>query len=107
MGGVHSTLESSRLSRRGVLAAAGVGFTGVALTATPAAAHDGAPTTPTAALARLLDGNLRFRTGRGRHPRQDRADIRRLAAGQDPFVVVLGCADSRVPAEILVRPGAR
>ena len=60
MGGVHSTLESSRLSRRGVLAA-GVGFTGVALTATPAAAHDGAPTTPTAALARLLDGNLRVR----------------------------------------------
>ncbi len=108
---MHSTLESSRLSRRGVLAGvAGAGLTGVAvtgvgLTATPAAADGGNPTTPTAALARLLDGNLRFRTGHGRRPRQDRADIRRLAAGQDPFVVVLGCADSRVPAEILFDQG--
>ena len=87
--------------------ATAAGVAGVALTGTPAAAHghDAAPATPTAALARLLAGNLRFRTGRARHPRQGPDDIRRLAAGQDPFVIVLGCADSRVPVEVLFDQG--
>lgn len=104
-----STLENSHpVRRRAVLAGAAAAGLGLAA-ATPAAAHPPAsvepPATPAAALARLLDGNRRFRAGRARHPRQDPGDIRRLAAGQDPFVVVLGCADSRVPAEILFDQG--
>lgn len=88
--------------------ATAAGIAGGALTGAPAAAHgaaDPAPTTPTAAVARLLAGNLRFRTGRARHPRQGRDDLRRLAAGQDPFVIVLACADSRVPVEVLFDQG--
>ncbi len=36
---------------------------------------------------------------------QNVAAIHRLAAAQDPFVITLGCADSRVPSEILFDQG--
>ncbi len=58
------------------------------------------------ALTRLRDGNLRFASNvHGSdafvsHTR--RAD---LAAGQQPFAIVLGCSDSRVPAEIVFDQG--
>ena len=58
------------------------------------------------ALARLQAGNLRFASNvRGSdaflsHTR--RAD---LTAGQQPFAIVLGCSDSRVPAEIVFDQG--
>ncbi|MGB2569248.1 carbonic anhydrase [Micromonospora citrea] len=57
------------------------------------------------ALAALLAGNRRFARGQARQPRQDPATLRRLAAGQHPTTVVLGCADSRVPPEILFDQG--
>lgn len=83
------------LSRRSILAVvAGM----VALPATAASAAEDP-------LDRLLAGNQRFRTGRARHPRQSLADVRRLATGQRPFVVVLGCADSRVSPEVLFDQG--
>jgi carbonic anhydrase len=56
------------------------------------------------ALARLVEGNSRYITGQ----RQlDSGDARRqeVAGGQDPFAIVLGCADSRVPPEILFDQG--
>jgi carbonic anhydrase len=56
-------------------------------------------------LDRLLAGNERFRAGRSHHPHQDIADVRRLAAGQRPFAVVLGCADSRVSPEVVFDQG--
>jgi carbonic anhydrase len=85
------------LSRRSVLA-------GVA----GAVALPAAPTTAVAAddpLERLLAGNRRFCAGKAHHPRQSLADVRRLAARQRPFVVVLGCADSRVSPEVLFDQG--
>ncbi|SNT25711.1 carbonic anhydrase [Asanoa hainanensis] len=85
----------------------GIGVAGVAgLTvgsAAPAAAST--PTTPGAALASLLAGNARFRSGHSRHPHQGVADVHRLAAGQHPFAIVLGCADSRVSPEVLFDQG--
>lgn len=60
---------------------------------------------PAAALGRLLAGNRRFAGGRCRHPRQDLDTVRRLANRQDPYAVVLGCADSRVPPEVLFDQG--
>jgi carbonic anhydrase len=49
----------------------------------------------------LLAGNERFVTG---VPRHNHESIRRrmtLSTGQNPFAVVLGCADSRVPPELV------
>jgi len=58
------------------------------------------------ALQRLCEGNHRFvseihnqGTLTGQTRRHD------LAAGQEPFAIVLGCSDSRVPAEIVFDQG--
>ncbi len=88
----------------------GIGVAGVATglavaSGLPAAASATSPTSPSAALASLVAGNARFRAGRSRHPHQSIADVRRLSAGQDPFVIVLGCADSRVSPEVLFDQG--
>ncbi|GAA1894500.1 carbonic anhydrase [Asanoa iriomotensis] len=88
----------------------GIGVAGVAaglgaVAATPAAASVPTPDSPGAALAAVLAGNARFRSGHPRHPHQTIADVHRLAAGQDPFVIVLGCADSRVSPEVLFDQG--
>ena len=56
-------------------------------------------------LKKLLAGNERFVTGRAANPRQSPADFSKLASGQAPNAVVVGCADSRVPPEILFDQG--
>ncbi|GIJ50520.1 carbonic anhydrase [Virgisporangium aliadipatigenens] len=63
------------------------------------------PPDPGRALARLLAGNQRFVSGHLRHPHQTAADLHEVAAGQHPFAIVLGCADSRVPPEVLFDQG--
>ncbi|MEV4532798.1 carbonic anhydrase [Asanoa sp. NPDC049518] len=97
--------HSHVLSRRGVLTGVGVAAGLTLVSAAPAAATSPTPTTPGAALAELLAGNARFRGGHSRHPHQGVADVRRLAAGQHPFAIVLGCADSRVSPEVLFDQG--
>jgi carbonic anhydrase len=57
---------------------------------------------PEAGLARLLEGNERFVEGKGTAYTGFRPD---LATGQNPFAVVVGCSDSRVPAEIVFDVG--
>jgi len=58
------------------------------------------------ALERLRDGNRRFVSsiGRGEAP-TDHSRRVQLAQGQQPFAIVLGCSDSRVPAEIVFDQG--
>jgi len=56
------------------------------------------------ALQRLRDGNRRFVDEvRGRAASRERRQ--ELAAGQEPFAIILGCSDSRVPAEIVFDQG--
>ena len=57
------------------------------------------------ALERLKDGNGRFVDGlrSGDTPANGRRH--ELAAGQEPFAIILGCSDSRVPAEIVFDQG--
>jgi carbonic anhydrase len=52
------------------------------------------------ALQRLIEGNHRFVEDR-LHRVQLGARLREVAPAQAPFAAVLGCADSRVPAEIV------
>jgi len=56
--------------------------------------------TPDEVIARAKAGNERFRTGRTRH-RDLLVELKRTAGGQWPAAVVLGCIDSRAPAEII------
>jgi len=59
-----------------------------------------------AALERLREGNRRFASelqGGGGATGETRR--RELVDGQEPFAIVLGCSDSRVPAEIVFDQG--
>ena len=58
------------------------------------------------ALKRLREGNQRFAAGL-RSPDTLLSHTKRaeLTAGQEPFAVILGCSDSRVPAEIVFDQG--
>ncbi|RKR86072.1 carbonic anhydrase [Micromonospora pisi] len=103
-------MSQQTVSRRSVLAAGGLtaaGAVGALGLATPASAHPTEPPalTPTSALNRLLAGNKRFYKGDARHPHQSMKDLHDLAAGQHPFAVTLGCADSRVAPELLFDQG--
>src|SRR5689334_4969175 len=60
---------------------------------------------PDQALRELLDGNRRFRSGNRVTPRGRPEDFLALAHGQFPEAVVVSCADSRVPPEILFDVG--
>lgn len=61
--------------------------------------------TPDKALQELLDGNDRFVKAKRRNPNQTRSRLVEVAKGQKPFASVLGCADSRVPSEIVFDQG--
>ena len=59
-----------------------------------------------AALERLRAGNQRFVTGNQQLPAAtDETRRNELTEGQAPFAIVLGCADSRVPVEIVFDQG--
>lgn len=62
--------------------------------------------TPAGALQRLIDGNRHFaadkRSGESLSCGNRRAEV---AAAQQPFAIILGCSDSRVPAEIVFDQG--
>ena len=57
------------------------------------------------ALARLIEGNERFTGGQLRHNHETPDRRALLTGGQHPFAIILGCADSRVPPEILFDVG--
>jgi carbonic anhydrase len=58
------------------------------------------------ALERLREGNLRFAANvRGSDAFVSHTRRVELAAGQQPFAIILGCSDSRVPAEIVFDQG--
>jgi carbonic anhydrase len=58
------------------------------------------------ALERLREGNARFVADIRSHATIARRSHRgELADGQEPFAIILGCSDSRVPAEIVFDQG--
>jgi carbonic anhydrase len=112
----HKPHAVPELTRRGFLARAAVAAAGVsALAALPDAlqaaprsngsTHVPPPATPAEALAALAEGNRRFVEGRTIAPHRDFARLREIAPKQAPFAAFLGCADSRVPVEIVFDQG--
>ncbi len=53
----------------------------------------------------LLEGNKRFTSGQAAAPRRQPADFAAVAAGQSPEAIIVGCADSRVPPELVFDQG--
>ncbi|MFD7557288.1 MULTISPECIES: carbonic anhydrase [unclassified Streptomyces] len=106
---------SRRTLLRTALAGSAVAGAGLTLgTASPASAASAASreaesteriTTPAQALRRLAAGNERWRTLRQEHPHESAYLRRRLVDGQQPFAIVLGCVDSRVPPELVFDQG--
>ncbi|ACC82077.1 carbonic anhydrase [Nostoc punctiforme] len=82
----------------------GLGSNLLAAEKTPAAPAEN-DITPDKALQELLDGNERFVKAKRRNPNQSHSRLVEVAKGQKPFASVLGCADSRVPSEIVFDQG--
>ena len=58
------------------------------------------------ALERLREGNLRFaEEDHSLHENSGSSRRNELTSGQTPFAIILGCSDSRVPAEIVFDQG--
>jgi len=101
-------MESSSVTRRQlIIAAGGVGIAGV-IGRTPCGVCDDSKETvtrPKDAIDRLKQGNRRFVDGKSKHNHTSREWRASLVAGQNPFAVILGCADSRVPTELVFDQG--
>ncbi|MDX2096500.1 MAG: carbonic anhydrase [Leptolyngbyaceae cyanobacterium bins.59] len=100
------------LSRRELMVAgsstllAGLGFQ--ELNANHAEANPnsvGTPITGDQALQKLMQGNQRHLAGKAKHPEYTLTRLQEVAKGQKPFAIILGCADSRVPPELLFDQG--
>jgi carbonic anhydrase len=65
----------------------------------------GASISPTEAIARLKKGNERFASGKPKHNHKSSEWRESLVSGQNPFAVIVGCADSRVPTELVFDQG--
>ena len=77
----------------------------IALAANLTTSQPPPPASPSAALQRLLEGNQRFVDEACQNPQRSRSRIQETASEQYPFASILGCADSRVPAEIIFDQG--
>jgi len=66
---------------------------------------DTAGLTPDQALAKLVEGNARFVAMTEVEPNLSTTRLMAIAKGQQPFVGVLGCVDSRVPPELVFDRG--
>ena len=99
--------QGAGLSRRDLLRLAAVAAGLVVVRGPAAHAASPGPGGPSAAevLQRLLEGNQRFMKGQMTSPRRGPDDFRPLAEGQRPMAVIVGCADSRVPPELLFDQG--
>lgn len=61
--------------------------------------------TPDEVLQLLVEGNKRFIEGKSLNQNRSLTRIQEVAKGQNPFASILGCADSRVPVEIVFDQG--
>jgi carbonic anhydrase len=98
------------ISRRNLLKIAGGGALAAGLgvkliTPTKVSAEQTSKITADQALQKLMDGNKRYVSEKRTFPDQIASRRTEIAADQHPFAIILGCADSRVPPEILFDEG--
>ncbi|HEY9828402.1 MAG TPA: carbonic anhydrase [Stenomitos sp.] len=95
------------LGRRDLLRLIGAGGVGMAAGFFNPSVASGATSVmdADAALQRLMGGNQRFMAQQLESPHQSLQRVQEVAYSQQPFAVILSCADSRVPAEIVFDEG--
>lgn len=96
---------STQFTRRQVLASAGAATVFVPLLGTQTAASEAIPRNATESLAQLKAGNARFAAGKTLHAHESADWRKQLLAEQQPFAIILGCSDSRVPPELVFDQG--
>lgn len=67
--------------------------------------HGSGGMAPEEAMKRLMDGNKRYVADNGTGPHRGQKWRAEVAKGQNPFAVIVGCSDSRVPPELLFDQG--
>ena len=101
------------MNRRNLIQYGGT-FIGTSLMATvlgnhlvnpPIASAQNQDVTPDQALTKLIEGNNRFVNQKRTNRNQNLERLVEVAQGQAPFAAILGCADSRVPGEIVFDQG--
>lgn len=105
-----STKSTQHLTRRELLGGASLGLAASAFFApTLLEAQSEAalppPQTPEEALKMLYAGNARFVSDQSLNLHRSLDHLKRIAVKQTPFAAFLGCADSRVPIEIVFDQG--
>ena len=98
----------SPITRRQLMIAAGGFGIGGVIGRTPIGVCDDSTkivVSPEGAIARLKQGNQRFADGKPKHMHTSRERRESLVSGQDPCAVILSCADSRVPTELVFDQG--
>jgi carbonic anhydrase len=63
------------------------------------------PETPNEALSILIQGNERSASDQMLHPNRTIERREAIASQQNPFAIIVGCSDSRVPPEIIFDQG--
>jgi carbonic anhydrase len=99
------------VTRRGLFklgaTAVGAGFVtsqlGIQVQKSDAAVAD--KLTPEGALGELIKGNKRFASQKTQGRNRGVFRLQEVSQGQNPFAAILGCADSRVPSEIIFDQG--
>ncbi len=102
--------SSDRASRREFVQLAGLASGVIGLGGLSSAAMGRTVDTPVSrkpddVLKSLLEGNQRFVEGKLAHPGRTPKDFLALAEGQMPLTAIVGCADSRVPPEVIFDQG--
>ncbi|WP_404790737.1 carbonic anhydrase [Altericista sp. CCNU0014] len=103
-----SSIPSNRnLSRRSLLNFLGIGTlaTSLGLDLLQKRPAEAATLSADAALKQLMAGNQRYTAGQSISPDRGLERITSLAQSQAPVAVILGCADSRVPPEVIFDQG--
>jgi carbonic anhydrase len=77
----------------------------IARAAGPSPRKEPKPGDPDAVLALLMAGNERFAAEKPENPRREPDDFLSVREAQDPLAVIVSCADSRVPPELLFDMG--
>jgi carbonic anhydrase len=106
-------MSDNAFSRRNFLKVSGIGiFTAASLSVggvfsvpEASAQESNRPQNADEALKALMEGNKRFVNSRKKGPGRSAERRRSVAAGQNPFAVILACADSRVAPEIIFDQG--